>query len=128
MHLLYRGPRAWLVWLNVLVACVALIPSLLDFCLWLLHESHGFPFGELSAIPQVFGAKILADIGENGFLAGIPALLACILVPLLLSASRIALRARMVTALAVVATLMVMFVQVSELHRQFLQGRFNFLF
>lgn len=128
MHLLYRGPRAWLVWMNLLVACVALIPSLLEICLWLLHESHGFPFGELSAIPQIFGAKILGMIGENGFLAGIPVLLACVLVPLLLSASRIPVRARMVTALAVVAALMVMFVQVTELHRQFLQGRFNFLF
>ncbi len=128
MHLLYRGPRAWLVWLSLLVACVALIPSLLEIFLWLLHESHGFPFGESSAIPQIFGAKILGTIGENEFLAGIPALFACILVPLLLSTSRIPLPTRMVTAFTVVATVMVMFVQVGELHREFLQGRFNFLF
>ena len=128
MSLLYRGAKAWLVWLNLCVACVALIPSFLELCLWMLHESHGFALGELSAIPQVMGAKMLGIVGENGFLAGIPTLLACVFVPLLLCTSRIPLRARIVTALIVVTTLVVMFLQVVELHRQFLHGRFNFLF
>lgn len=126
MNLLYRGPRAWLLWLNLLVACIALIPSLIHLCLWLLHESHGFPFGEMSAFPQILGAVTLASIGENDFLAGIPVLLASLLVPFLLCSSRIPWRARILTALAVAVALMSMFVEVSNLHRLFLQGRFRF--
>jgi hypothetical protein len=125
---LYRGPRAWLVWLNLLVACAALLPTFLECFLWLLHESHGAPFGQLAAFPQVFGAMLLGAVGENWYIASIPVVLACFLVPLLLRAPEIPSRVRTRTALVVMVALTMMLVNVGVLNWQYRHGQFDFLF
>jgi len=117
-----------LVWLNLLVACVALLPSFLECSLWLLHESHGYPLGELAAFPQVFGAMLLGAIGQNWYVACFPVLLACLLVPRLLRAPEIPSQVRMRTALIVAAAITIMLLNVGLLYLQYRHGRFDFLF
>jgi len=126
--LLYRGPKAWLVWLNLLVACAALLPTLVECCLWLLHVGAWRLLGEFAAFPAVFGAAFLAAIGENWYIASIPVLLAYPFIYRLLRTSEIPSRVRIRTALLETLAFLILFVNVGVLNWQYRHGVFKGLF
>ncbi len=126
--LLYRGPKAWLVSLNLLVACVALFPTIVECCLWLLHAGAWRLLGELSAIPAVFGAAFLAALGESWYVVSIPILLACLFIHLLFRTPEIPARVRMTTALLVTVAFLILLVNVGVLNWQYRHGVFKGLF
>jgi hypothetical protein len=64
--LLYDGPGAWLVWLNVLIGCAALIPTLLQRSFFVFHESGKF-VGQTAFLPEMFSMLLLLAIGEKGY-------------------------------------------------------------
>jgi flagellar biosynthesis protein FliR len=84
--------------------------------------------GELSAFPAVFGAMLLAAIGENWSVVSIPVLLACLFLHPLLRAPEIPSRVRVRTALLVTVALLILLVNVGVLSWQYRQGAFNGLF
>jgi hypothetical protein len=126
--LIYRGPRAWLIWLNVLISCAALVPSLLQ-CFFALSYASGKYIGESAIVPGMFSALLLAAIGEKGYVVCVPVLLpACLLLPALLLMPRIPWRVKAVTAAVELAALVLMSRTVAMLNLQFQYGRFNGLF
>jgi len=125
---LYRGPKAWLVWLNLLVACVALVPSFLECSLWLLRTGGlDRPLGEFAAFPEVFGGMLLIAIAENAYIVCVPVLLACVLLVLLVRTPAIPSRVRTITAVLVTVALIAMFVNVGVLYLQYQHGRWKFI-
>ncbi|HKH98407.1 MAG TPA: hypothetical protein VJ999_04805 [Candidatus Sulfotelmatobacter sp.] len=125
---LYRGPKAWLVWLNLLVACVALVPSFLECSLWLLRTGGlDRPLGEFAAFPEVFGGMLLIAIAENAYIVCVPVLLACVLLVLLVRTPAIPSRVRTITAVLVTVALIAMLVNVGVLYLQYQHGRWKFI-
>jgi hypothetical protein len=106
--LLYDGPGARLVWLNVLIGCAALIPTFLQCSFFVFHESGKF-VGQTSFLPEMFSMLLLLAIGEKGYVLCIPALLpACILLPALILTQSIPKPIKLMTAVGVVMALLIM--------------------
>ena len=84
--------------------------------------------GELSALPAVFGAALLAALGENWYVVSIPVLPACLLLRCLLRTPEIPSHVRMRTALLVTVAFLILFVNVGVLNWQYRHGVFNGLF
>ena len=116
------------MWLNLLVAGAALLPTFVECCLWLLRIGAWRLFGGLAAFPAVFGAVFLAATGENWSIVGIPVLLACLSLYRLLRAPEIPSRVRMRTALLVTVSFLILFVNVAVLNWQYRHGVFKGLF
>ena len=126
--LMYRGPRAWLIWLNLLISCAALVPSFLQCFFWLSYASGKY-IGEVAIVPGMFSALLLAAIGEKGYVVCVPVLLpACLLLPALLLTPRIPWRVKAVTATVELAALLLMCRTVAMLNLQFQHGEFKGLF
>jgi hypothetical protein len=120
--LLYRGPRAWLVWLNRLITCFALIPAFLFCMVWLFHALGPY-LGEAAMLPEMFPALLLGAIGEAGYMVCVPVLLpACLLLPALILTPGIPQRIKLVTAGIELAALVLMSWLVATLTRLFQQG------
>jgi len=125
---LYHGPKAGLVWANVLLAGLCLLPILVEAALWALYESGGFPLGQLAAFPAVFGALLLEAIGENWYIACVPFAVAAVLLRSLFRASEIPLRIRKGTAVLLLSALIIMLIHVCVLYVETQRGRFRGLF
>jgi hypothetical protein len=126
---MYDGPQAWLVRRNVLIACVALIPTFLEVILWLLFLAGrllaGTSLGDVAGPPIVIVALMLMPIAEYPYFAAFPFLLACIYLRLLLRSQEIPPRVKKRTALFVTGALLLMFVTVGLLYLQYRSGGFR---
>ncbi len=126
---MYDGPQAWLVRRNVLIACVALVPTFLTIMLWLLVLAGrllaGTSLGDAAALPGAIVALMLIPIAGFPYLAAFPFLLACIYLRLLLRSQEIPPLVKKRTALFVTAALLLMFVTVGLLYLQFRSGGFK---
>lgn len=88
----YRGPAAWLVWLNVALSFLALTPLVLFFFLWL---NHRFQFlGETQLLLGFFALLLLGAISEISYWVIAPVLVTCFA---LLISRNIPLKVRLVT-------------------------------
>lgn len=113
---MYDGPEAWLVRRNVLVACVALVPTFLEAVLLLSSLAGrlfgGGPLGDVVTIPGAIAALMLIPIGGAPYLAFFPFLLACLYLSLLLRSPEIPRPVKKRTFMLVTGALLIMFVTV----------------
>jgi hypothetical protein len=74
---LYRGPRAWLVVLNLGISCLTLFPYLLGFVVWLFAK-HSIFRSDTDTLVGGFAYLLLGATSEIPYaLCGLMALPAC---------------------------------------------------
>jgi hypothetical protein len=117
-NLLYRGPKSWLVKLNIILSFVALFPIAIEISLWALTASRvrlGEPGIMLIGAPLI----ILWAIGQIGYVACVPGVLAACA---LLFVPDIPRKVRLITAVLSVASCIVLFPEVGRLRTQLNHG------
>jgi hypothetical protein len=112
---LYRGPRAWLIWLNLVISCAAVIPLLIGVLLQILSKLRG----DWVAIPTWFGLVMLLEVAHIGYVACLPPVLS---VCILLLTPRIPWRVKLATAAVEAAVCAALFWDISLLKVQFKNG------
>lgn len=91
---LYRGPRAWVVWLNLGISCITLVPLVQLFVVWLFTK-HQVLSGDTNVLVGGFAYLFLAASSEIPYgVCAIIVLLTC----WLLLVREIPLKVRCVTA------------------------------
>ena len=118
VNFLYRGPKCWLVRLNLVIPFVVLVPILIEVCLWALAASK-VNLGEPGLIFMGVSVVILWIIGQTGYVACIPGVLAACL---LLIAPDIPRKVRLTTATLNVAACIVLVLDVARLRTQLNHG------
>jgi hypothetical protein len=122
---MYDGPQAWLVRRNVLIACVALIPTFLEVILWLLGlAGRLLALGDVAGLPIAIIALVLPMAGFPYFAAFL-FLLACIYLYLLLRSPEIPPRVKKRTAILVTGALLLLFVTDGVIYLQYRPGGFR---
>ena len=117
-NFLYRGPKWWLVWLNLVISFVALAPILIEISLWALTASK-VNWGEAGMMFMGVSVVILWIIGQAGYIACIPGVLAaCVL----LIVPGIPRKVRLITAALNVASCIVLVLDVGRLRTQLNHG------
>jgi hypothetical protein len=126
---MYDGPQAWLVRRNVLIACVALIPTFLEAILCLLFLAGrlmaGTSLGDVAGLPAAIIAVMLLPIAGFPYFAAFLSLLACIYLCLLLRSQEIPPRVKKRTAIFVTGALLLLFVTDGLIHLQSRPGGFR---
>jgi len=117
-NFLYRGPKSWLVRLNLVVSFVALSPILIEISLWALAASR-VNLGEAGMMFMGVSLVILWVIGQAGYIACVPGVLAACA---LLIVPDIPRRVRLITAALSVASCIVFVLEVGRLRTQLNHG------
>jgi hypothetical protein len=115
---LYRGPKSWLVTLNLAVSLVALSPIVIEISLWALAASR-VNLGEAGTMFMGVSLVILWVIGQTGYIACIPGILAA---SALLIVPDIPRKVRLITATVSVASCIVFALEVGGLRTQLNHG------
>ena len=125
---MYDGPHAWLVRRNVLIACVALVPTFLEVILYLLALAGrllaGASLGDVVGLPLAIIGLLLPTVGFPYFAAFL-FLLACIYLCLLLRSQEIPPRVKKRTAIFVTGALLLLFVTDGLIYLQYRPGGFR---
>jgi hypothetical protein len=114
----YRGPNGWLVWLNLAIPCVVLVPILIEVCMWALAASK-VNLGEPGVVFMGVSLVILWVIAQTGYVACIPGVLAACL---LLIVPGIPRKVRLTMAALNVAACIVLVLDVARLRAQLNRG------
>jgi hypothetical protein len=126
--LLYVGPGAWLVGLNLLICWAALVPCFLEGLSLLSVISIRY-IGGFSILSAMFALIVLAAIGKARYVVCAPVLLpACTLLPALLLHSKIPWKVKLVTLAVELSALAILLRTVRPLILQYHQGQFKGLF
>jgi hypothetical protein len=92
--MLYRGPGAWLIWLNLVISCSVLIPFLSEGVIRFILTS-GIRFGDWWHIAVLIALLPLAGVAAAGYVLCVPFLLG---VCILLAAPKIPWRVKLPVA------------------------------
>jgi hypothetical protein len=114
----YRGPKSWLIKLNIAISFVELFPILIEISIWALTASRvnlGEPGIVLRGVPVI----ILWAIGQIGYVACVPGLLAA---SALLVIPDIPRKARTITAAVSVASWIILVLDLARLRSQLNHG------
>ena len=113
----YRGPRSWLIELNIAISFVELFPILIEISIWALTASR-VNLGEsgivLRGVPVILWA-----IGQIGYVACVPGLLAA---SALLVIPDIPRKARAITAALSVVSWIILVLDLARLRSQLNHG------
>lgn len=115
IRLPYSGPGAWLIRLNLLIACLTLVPLLIEFGMWLLAVSKVSGGGIIIAV----GLMVLWVYGQFGYVACAPTL---ILTCVLLLTPKIPWKVKLITAAVGLTSCAVLFWDVRRLGGQLNHG------
>lgn len=114
----YRGPKSWLIELNIAISFVELFPILIEISIWALTASRvnlGEPGIVLRGVPVI----ILWAIGQIGYVACVPGLLAA---SALLVIPDIPRKARAITAALSVVSWIILVLDLARLRSQLNHG------
>jgi hypothetical protein len=116
--LLYLGPGAWLIGLNLLFSLAALVPVCLEGLVWLLAKGK-INLGEMGILVGSLTLLALGAIGEIGYAVCIPLLVgACILLPV----PKIPWRVKLVTVALEMTACWILYWTIGFIKMQFRHG------
>jgi hypothetical protein len=118
LNSLYRGPKSWLVKLNLAFSFVALFPIMFEISMWALAASR-VNLGEAGAMFMGISLVILWVIGQIGYVACVPGILAA---SALLMVPDIPRKVRLIIATLSMASCIVLVLDVARLRAQLNHG------
>jgi hypothetical protein len=122
INFLYRGPKSWLVRLNLVVSFVALSPILIEISLWALAASRvnlgepGTMFMGVSLVILWLIGQVGGQVGYNASVPGVLVACALLIVP------DIPRKVRLTIAALSVASCIVFVLEVARLRAQLNHG------
>jgi uncharacterized membrane protein (GlpM family) len=117
---MYDGPQAWLVRRNILIACVALVPTFLVILAYISALVGG-----AAALVGAIAVLMLMPIAGFPYFAAFPLLLACVYLRLLLRSGEVPPWVKKRTLLFVTGALALMLITVGFLYFQYRSGGFK---
>jgi hypothetical protein len=114
----YRGPKSWLVKLNIVLSFIALLPIVIEVAIWALTASRvnlGEPGMMLIGVPLM----ILWAVAQFGYIACVPGLLAA---SALLIVPDIPRKVKVTTAVISVVSCIILVLDLARLSAQFNHG------
>ncbi len=116
--LLYLGPGAWLIWLNLLISFLAVVPVCMEGLAWLIAKGK-IPLGDMGILLGSLMLFALAAIGEVGYAVCVPLLLgACVV----LLVPKIPWRAKLLTVALEMAACAILYWTMGFIKMQFRHG------
>ena len=115
---LYRGPKSWLVRVNLAVSFVALLPVVIEISMWALAASR-VNLGGAGTMFIGVSLIILWVIGQIGYIVCVPGIMAA---AALLIVPDIPRKVRLITAALSVASCIVLIIDVARLRAQLNHG------
>jgi hypothetical protein len=118
LNSLYRGPKSWLVKLNLVISIVTLSPIVIEISMWAVTASK-MKLGEPGMMVVGVSLVILWVIGQIGYVGCVPGLLAG---AVLLIVPDIPRKVRVITAVLSVVSCIVLVLDVARLRAQLNHG------
>lgn len=116
-NIMYRGPRAWLIWFNLLLACLSLVPYILAVIIFpaLIRMMESWHLESLK-LPAMVVFLLLGAISELGAAAYAAVLVSTVI---LLSVPGIPWKVKVLTAAIELGACAVLWYTVTQLKGQF---------